>query len=96
MLLLISLPLVSYTDEHTLRHNCITYYIVSCCFVARLLFFIIYYLFLDTDEQTLRQEDLLHVIETQGDSIALVMLSGVQYYTGQFFDIKTITAAAHE
>eukprot|EP00128_Syssomonas_multiformis_P015395 Colp12_sorted_trinity150504_noHs@8438 len=45
-------------------------------------------------ENTLRTEDILEVIEKEGDSIALVMLSGVQYYTGQLFDIPTITKAA--
>jgi len=44
-------------------------------------------------EDTLRTEDILSVIEKEGDSIALVCLSGVQYYTGQFFDIPTITKA---
>lgn len=47
-------------------------------------------------EQTLRTEDIVQRIEEEGDSIALVMLSGVQYYTGQFFDIATITAAGHK
>ncbi len=46
-------------------------------------------------ETTLRTEDIVKKIEEEGDSIALVMLSGVQYFTGQLFDIKTITAVAH-
>ena len=33
-------------------------------------------------EDTIRTEDILDLIEKQGDSIAVVMLSGVQYYTG--------------
>lgn len=45
-------------------------------------------------EFTLRTEDILRVIEEQGDSIAVVMLSGVQYYTGQLFHMAAITAAA--
>lgn len=45
-------------------------------------------------ESTLRTEDILAVIEREGASIALVMLSGVNYLTGQWFDIPTITAAA--
>ena len=32
----------------------------------------------------------------QGDTVALVMLSGVQYLNGQFFDIASITAAGHK
>ncbi|XP_069578702.1 kynureninase [Brachyistius frenatus] len=42
-------------------------------------------------EETLRTEDILEVIEKEGESIALVMLSGVQYYTGQLFDMVAIT-----
>ena len=45
--------------------------------------------------ETLRMEDILEVIEQEGSSIALVLFSGVQYYTGQLFDIKTITKVAH-
>lgn len=44
-------------------------------------------------EETLRTEDILSTIETEGDAIAVVMLSGVQYYTGQLFDMAAITAA---
>lgn len=46
-------------------------------------------------EHTLRLEDILKVIEEQGDSIATICFSGVQYYTGQKFDMKTITEAGH-
>lgn len=46
-------------------------------------------------EHTLRTEDIVNTITTHGDSVALVLLGGVQYYTGQFFDIKKITDAAH-
>lgn len=47
-------------------------------------------------EHTLRTEDILQKIEEEGDSIAVVCFAGVQYYTGQFFDIPTITAAGHK
>lgn len=47
------------------------------------------------DRKTLRTEDIVRVIEQQGRSIALIMLGGVNYYTGQFFDLKKITAAGH-
>jgi len=47
-------------------------------------------------EELIRTEDILDMIEKEGDSIALVMLPGVQYYTGQVFDMKTITEAAHK
>ena len=35
-------------------------------------------------------------LERHGQEVALVMLSGVQYYTGQAFDIERITAAGHQ
>ncbi|XP_036400531.1 kynureninase isoform X2 [Megalops cyprinoides] len=44
-------------------------------------------------EETLRTEDILDTIEREGDSIAVVLFSGVQYYTGQLFDMAAITAA---
>ncbi|KAJ1918569.1 hypothetical protein H4219_002506 [Mycoemilia scoparia] len=47
-------------------------------------------------EHTVRTSDILDIIEKNGDSIAVVALSGVQYYTGQLFDIETITSAAHK
>jgi len=45
-------------------------------------------------EFSLREEDILEVIEKQGPSIALVIFSGVQYYTGQWFPMQSITKAA--
>ncbi|KIL69663.1 hypothetical protein M378DRAFT_184072 [Amanita muscaria Koide BX008] len=45
-------------------------------------------------EATLREEDILDIIEKEGKSIALVLFSGVQYYTGQLFPIESITKAA--
>uniref|UniRef100_A0A8D0L694 Kynureninase n=1 Tax=Sphenodon punctatus TaxID=8508 RepID=A0A8D0L694_SPHPU len=47
-------------------------------------------------EETLRIEDILSVIEKEGDSIAVILFSGVQYYTGQLFDIPRITKAGQE
>ena len=46
-------------------------------------------------EHTLRTEDIITAINKHGDSIALVLFSGVQYYTGQLFDMQSITSAAH-
>ncbi|MBL8015854.1 MAG: kynureninase [Ignavibacteria bacterium] len=46
-------------------------------------------------EDTIRTEDILERIEKEGDSIALVMFAGVNYYTGQAFELGKITAAAH-
>ncbi|XP_063198128.1 kynureninase isoform X2 [Chroicocephalus ridibundus] len=50
----------------------------------------------DHGEETLRTEDILAVIEKEGDSIAVILFSGVQYYTGQLFDIHRITKAGQE
>ena len=47
-------------------------------------------------EENLRLEDILDVLEREGTSIAVVMLSGVQYYTGQLFNMKVITEAAQK
>ncbi|GMU82560.1 MAG: kynureninase [Planctomycetota bacterium] len=44
-------------------------------------------------EQTLRTEDIEQVLAREGRSIALVLLAGVNYFTGQVFDIPRITAA---
>lgn len=46
-------------------------------------------------EHTLRTEDIVALIDEHGDSLALVMLSGVNYYTGQAYDIRAITEAGH-
>ncbi|WP_435133703.1 kynureninase [Formosa sp. A9] len=40
--------------------------------------------------------DLEHILNTQGHEIALVMIGGVNYYTGQFFDLKRIATLAHK
>lgn len=46
-------------------------------------------------EHTLRTSDIIDVINEHKDQLALVMFGGVNYYTGQLFDIKKITEAAH-
>ncbi|HPF40665.1 MAG TPA: kynureninase [Phycisphaerae bacterium] len=46
-------------------------------------------------EHTLRVEDIEAAIEREGDSLALVLLAGVNFFTGQFYDIPRITRAAH-
>jgi kynureninase len=46
-------------------------------------------------EATIRIEDILTTIKQHGDTVALVLIGAVQYYTGQFFDIRKITEAAH-
>lgn len=47
-------------------------------------------------DHVLRTEDILQTIRSHGDSVALVLIGAVQYYTGQFFNIKKITETAHE
>lgn len=48
------------------------------------------------NESTLNAEDYLSLLARHGDEIALVLLNGVNYYTGQVLDIGQITAAAHQ
>jgi kynureninase len=47
-------------------------------------------------ESNIRLEDILSSIQQHKESVALVFLGGVNYYTGQVFDINAITKAAHE
>ena len=46
-------------------------------------------------EFTLRWADILQTIQQHSNELALVIFGGVQYYTGQFFNLKKITEAAH-
>jgi len=47
-------------------------------------------------EELLNHADLYEMFESMGDEIAMILLPGVQYYTGQVLDIKTITEKAQE
>jgi len=46
-------------------------------------------------EKLIREEDIVAAIEGHRDSVALVLFGGLNYYTGQVFDLQRITAAAH-
>ncbi len=47
-------------------------------------------------EYTLREQDILETLEREGSCIALVLFSGVQYYTGQYFPIESVTRKAKQ
>lgn len=47
-------------------------------------------------EYTLRSEDIIATIQAHKNDLAIVMMGGVNYYTGQAFDMASITKAAHE
>jgi kynureninase len=46
-------------------------------------------------EDCLRDEEIISLIEQSGKEIAIVLLGGVNYATGQAFDMKSITRAGH-
>jgi kynureninase len=46
-------------------------------------------------EYLIHHDDIISAIEKAGDELALVMIGGVNYYTGQVFNMKEITAVAH-
>lgn len=46
-------------------------------------------------EELLRTEDIVATIEREGAQVALVLFGGINYYTGQFFDLGAITEAGH-
>ncbi|RAO70208.1 uncharacterized protein BHQ10_006220 [Talaromyces amestolkiae] len=49
----------------------------------------------DAEKPILSTEQILRVIDENASDTALIFLPGIQFYTGQYFDIKTITAHAH-
>ncbi|MHA1983319.1 MAG: kynureninase [Candidatus Hodarchaeales archaeon] len=46
-------------------------------------------------ERTLRTEDIINLIYNQGEEIALIWFGGINYATGQVFDMEKITKAGH-
>lgn len=47
-------------------------------------------------EYHIRHEDIFSAIEKNKDSLALIMIGGVNYFSGQVFDMKAITEAGHK
>lgn len=47
-------------------------------------------------EYTIRTEDILKLIDENKDTLALVMMGGVNYFTGQLFDLERITKHAQQ
>ncbi|MEO6884481.1 MAG: kynureninase [Bacteroidia bacterium] len=47
-------------------------------------------------EHCIRHEDVLKAIEENKNSLALILIGGVNYYNGQVFDMKAITEAGHK
>lgn len=48
-----------------------------------------------TGEELLNIEDLETIVAEQGDEIALLLIGGVNYYTGQYLDLKRIAEIGH-
>jgi len=46
-------------------------------------------------EYTIRNEDIIDTIKKHGNELAVVLIGGVNYYTGQVFDMETITRTTH-
>ena len=47
------------------------------------------------DGHVIEEGDIEAILQERGDEVALVMMGGVQYFTGQWLDMRRITAAAH-
>ena len=47
-------------------------------------------------EHTIRHADIIEAIQSNADQLALVFIGGVNYYSGQVFNMKAITEAAHQ
>lgn len=47
-------------------------------------------------EHTIRHDDIIEAIQKNADQLALVFIGGVNYYSGQVFNMKAITQATHK
>ncbi len=50
----------------------------------------------EDDEGEIKHEKIIEKIEEIGNSLALIMFGGINYYSGQIFDVKEITRKGHE
>lgn len=46
-------------------------------------------------QKLLHNDDILEAIHLHGDRLSMILLSGINYYTGQLYDIPSITEAGH-
>ncbi|UZR95412.1 kynureninase [Chondrinema litorale] len=53
-------------------------------------------IFPENNEENLKTDAIIECINKNKDELALVMMGGVNYYTGQFYDLEKITHAAHQ
>lgn len=51
---------------------------------------------IEPKHEIFKTDDIIETIQKHGNEIAVVMLPGIQYYTGQLFDIQKITKAAQD
>lgn len=47
-------------------------------------------------QKTLTTHQIIDAIEKEGNELAMVLFGGINYYTGQYYDLKQITEAAHQ
>ena len=50
----------------------------------------------EAGKKTIENSAIVAAIEAAGESLAMVLFGGINYYTGQLFDIQSITAATHK
>ncbi|MCL4106446.1 UNVERIFIED_CONTAM: hypothetical protein GTU68_030404 [Idotea baltica] len=50
----------------------------------------------DKHSETIKESTIKEILEERGDEIALIMIGGVNYYSGQFFNLSQITKWGHE
>ena len=50
----------------------------------------------EAGKKTIENSAIVAAIEDAGESLAMVLFGGINYYTGQLFDIQSITAATHK